>query len=495
MGAATLRAPVRTGARERIRASAAGAGLATVATAYTAYYYVFYIALLAAVYAMVWLHPVSVATVEPERAGGRRAGIARGFAFVAILMASASAAIIVTGGTVLRFGSLTISMLRPQNTLAFMWLSGLIAAVVAWMPRFERRRVEPGPQARVLAAVGIVGVIFVIGAAPLIWRAAWLVAHGEYVTQTYVWRSVPLGVDLVSPFLGHPRHPLSGAVSRSLYERLGLDVVEAVGWMGVGPPLLLVFLAVADRRSGESRPQLRLWRTVALVFGLLAVGPILMVAGTDTGLRLPVILLRYIPFVANARIPGRAMVGVFLALAMMLALRLSAARGRVGRPAFQWMILALVVFEYWDAPIPLTFLDRPRVYEALAVEPPGGVCEVPFGLGDGLSTGAGSQDRRALYFATIHQHPLVGGYIARMPADAQLRYERTPVTSVLLALSSGHAVGSDAIALDTQAAASPCRYFVVHRSASESLRAYVSSLPTEMVVEDAEAQLFRLVGK
>ena len=70
------------------------------------------------------------------------------------------------------------------------------------------------------------------------------------------------------------------------------------------------------------------------------------------------------------------------------------ARRLAQRPAVQWLLIALVAFEYWDAPIPLTPLDRPPVYQALAAAPPGAVCEVPFGIGDGLSVGVGSQDRR-----------------------------------------------------------------------------------------------------
>ena len=45
--------------------------------------------------------------------------------------------------------------------------------------------------------------------------------------------------------------------------------------------------------------------------------------GFDTGLKLPAILLRYVPFVANARIPGRAMVAVFMALAVLASAEFS----------------------------------------------------------------------------------------------------------------------------------------------------------------------------
>ena len=75
----------------------------------------------------------------------------------------------------------------------------------------------------------------------------------------------------------------------------------------------------------------------------------------------------------------------------------------------------------------------------------GAVIEVPFGIGDGLSTGRGSQDRRLLYHATIHGHPVVGGYIGRMPPNVAQAYDAMPVVGNLLRLSSGEeAIEEDA---------------------------------------------------
>src|SRR5206468_1942286 len=95
----------------------------------------------------------------------------------------------------------------------------------------------------------------------------------------------------------------------------------------------------------------------------------------------------------------------------------------------------LVAFEFLDAPIALTRLDRPAVYVQLAREPEGPVCELPLGIGDGLSGGVGSQDRRTLYYATLHGHPIVGGYVGRMREDAEALYRQMPIVGDLLALS------------------------------------------------------------
>src|SRR5207247_2144619 len=144
--------------------------------------------------------------------------------------------------------------------------------------------------------------------------------------------------------------------------------------------------ATTTRRHEENR-DLRAfvasWQIVAIGFLVWALGPFLTVAGHDTGLKLPETLVRWVPFVANARMPGRAMSGVFLALAVLLGIRLARARGPLERPALQWLLVGVLAFEYWDAPVPITRLDVPAVYRRLAASPPGAVCEVPFGIGDG----------------------------------------------------------------------------------------------------------------
>jgi hypothetical protein len=169
--------------------------------------------------------------------------------------------------------------------------------------------------------------------------------------------------------------------------------------------------------------------------------------------------------------------------------KVSGATGRLRTPAVQWLVIALVALEYWDAPIRLTTLDHPPIYQALAAAEPGAVCEVPLGIGDGLSTGVGSQDRRVLFYATLHEHPLVGGYIGRMPADAQRRYEEMPIVGALLRMSDHLPAETPAIG----AATAPCRYLVVHRAASSlELLAYIRQLPAEMIATDDARDLYRL---
>ncbi len=314
--------------------------------------------------------------------------------------------------------------------------------------RFDR--VAPARARRVFAIASQVAVIFVVGAAPLLWQAARLVAQRAYVTPAYQWRSAPRGVDLIAPFVGPPFHPLLHWTSR-VYAAAHLDRIEAVGWLGVVPVLLLFAGRTATRATDDER----IWRVVAAAFAVWALGPFLTIGGFDTGLRLPETLARFVPFVANARMPGRAMAGVFMAVAVLIAIRLSRAAGTLRLPAMQWLLIALVGFDFWDAPIPLTALDAPAVYQALAAAVPGAVCEAPFGVGDGLSVGYGAQDRRILFYATQHEHPLVGGYIGRMPVDAAQRYLDMPLVGALLRISNGDSMPAGVMLAGSE---QPCKY-------------------------------------
>ena len=226
-----------------------------------------------------------------------------------------------------------------------------------WRPRLRARWAAPSALPRAAAVVALVVAVFVVGASPLFWQAARLIARGEYVTPYYGWRSAPRGIDVLAPLLGHPLHPLFGAASERVYTAVQANYIEAIAWVGVLPLVLLVL----TRRYGAVPEETRLWRIVGLAFLLWALGPFLLIGGFDTGLKLPEILARFVPFVANARMPGRAMVCVFMALGVLIGIGMSAVTGRLRAPAVQWLVIALVAFEYWDAPLRLTPLDHPPV--------------------------------------------------------------------------------------------------------------------------------------
>jgi hypothetical protein len=64
---------------------------------------------------------------------------------------------------------------------------------------------------------------------------------------------------------------------------------------------------------------------------------------------------------------------------------------------------------------------------------------LPFGLRDGLSS-RGNFSAAYQYFQTVHEKPLVGGYVSRLPQGGLARYRRNRVMRVLMRLSEGREV-------------------------------------------------------
>jgi hypothetical protein len=476
---------------------AAAAGLCVAVSAYCAYYHVVYIALFAITYTVAWWN---IFHVRSETRPGSMAAFSLRLIVVALIAVVVAFIvwIMLTGGTTFEIGSLQVSAHRLQNPMLVLWI-----LVLVWL--LSRRRVRLSTQKPALEAfwrgtqaLMITSAVFAVCCLPLIMQAFRLFVTGRYVTQTYFWRSAPRGIDALTPLMGNPFHPIVGGLASHLYDMHGLDRIEAVGWFGIIPLVVLL-----GRGPWLDSDEARRWKSVAIVFVVFALGPFLTFGGYDLGLPLPQALARFIPLVENARMPGRAMVVVYLSLGVLMALRLAgfASANHQANPdrrspfasrRVQWALVALLAADYLNTPIPLTELDRPAVYEQLAsISDDAPVIEVPFGIGDGLSAGIGNQDRRALYYATLHGHPLVGGYIGRMPPEASNVYAQMPVVGNLLRLSSGEP------AIEEPAAATlPFRYLVLNtKTASPELLQYVkSTLDLDLIESGDGKDLYAVQG-
>jgi len=166
--------------------------------------------------------------------------------------------------------------------------------------------------------------------------------------------------------------------------------------------------------------QLRLgfWAVAAIVFAIFALGPILHLAGRNTGIPLPYALLLHLPFIEIARTVARYDLLVMLALGVLagggLYLLMSIHRWRWLPP----LILVLVLFEFAPLPYPISPPDTPPWYEALATEPgSGAVLNLPM-----------NWDRPGyLLYQTVHAKPLTAGYISRN--DPRTYPPRIPIIS------------------------------------------------------------------
>jgi hypothetical protein len=465
--------------------AAAACGVIVALTAYNDYYYAIYcgvllLALLAfRVFDAEWL---------PVDRGARWRSLLKVLLAVDLLLVMS---IVVSGGFTATIAGIRVSANRPTNLLAFGWALLVLLLLTRWRLQI-RQRAEVRP---LLAPSAIVVGVAALALWPLLRHALALVVSGGYVAPVASWRSGPGGVDLATLILGHPWHGVIGASVRDAYSALGINTIESVGWLGLVPMVLLVVAFTRYRAHAD----VRLWRWLGGVFFVWALGPWLRVGGFDTGLLLPQNLLAHLPLLSNARMPGRAMVIVFLALGMVAARVIAEMAPRRRALAASAACLVLVI-DLVPAPFPLTRLATPVLYSTLRTLPPGAVCELPMGVHHGFGA-VGRFDSYSLLYQATHQHPIVGGAASRPPTAVLRAYAEMPVVRSLLWLSEGKPADAADVAMTPEAAGAALRqasirYVVLNReSAPAPLVDFVNGhLPLKAIAREGSRELFQVQG-
>ena len=473
---------------------AAAAGLVLGATAYVDYYYVVYeLAFLVCAVLLIgrdW----SVALGQPTP---RMLRAARALAGLAIVDLVIIAAILVTGGFETTVGGVRILARDVFNPLQVLWVLLGLAAILRWRPRVVWQS-GAGPSLREsFACVATVGIVSAIVALPVLISAAGVFARGDYVSQRYFWRNAPKGIDLVTLILGNPFHGVWGEAVRASYNFLGIDLIEGGGWLGVAPLILVGWTL----RSHWHDRTVRYWAAIGGVFFIWALGPHLRVLGASTGMILPQTLLRLVPVAANARVPGRAMIVVALAAAVLGAIAIARSREPVRTRWIGIATMALIVLmDYLPAPFPMVEVDRPAIYETLRDRPEQGtVLELPVGIRDSFVT-RGFLDHRALPYQIIHRRPIVGGVVSRLSPSVVNAYTTDPLIDTLLTLSERRPLvrpqptyGEAAALLKKHGVA----FVMLNRElASRELAEYVEvAMPVTLVASEGDRSLYLIRGE
>ncbi len=443
-------------------------GVTLGATAYVDYYLFVYAVLLVAILTLA-ARVVFAAVPSPHKMWRRRA-----LAAITVLLAIdvlIIAAILLLHRDRLDIGPIHVSIRTVSNPVTAAWLLVLFGAAIATWGRVRIVwRGSGSPPLRVaVPAILSAGALLL----PLVLRAARLWRAGQYVSQHYQWRSAPGGIDIATLAMGNPFNALWGSPVRTWYSMLNIDRVEAVAWI---PLAALVLATIGARRRGAD-PLMRGWVFAGAVFMVWALGPWLMVFGRQSPLVLPGILVRYLPIVANARMPGRAMVVVYLAVAQLAAIGIASllAGGTRTRTA-AWTLALLLVVDCAPAQPPVFYPQIPSQYATLP-SGPGAVCELPLGIRDGFGE-TGRFDATVMLNQTVHERPILGGFVARLSPIIVHDYRALPVINSFLRLSSGGKL-TDEPAGDPhfntrQLVNLGVRYIVVDtRVASPDLRQYV----------------------
>ena len=190
----------------------------------------------------------------------------------------------------------------------------IIRIIMWWRPHLELPQIAPLPvKAVLIAALACVGPL-----SPVLYGLTERISQDSFVSPKIFWRSSPRGVDLLSFITPNSQHPLVRWLTE---DPLALRPTVFVEYTASLSLVAIAIIAIA-MWCGRYRPSPG-WLAVTIGFALLALGPFLYIAGSNTHVPGPWALLRYVPVVGLARMPSRfaivASIGVSVLMAGALA--------------------------------------------------------------------------------------------------------------------------------------------------------------------------------
>jgi len=338
----------------------------------------------------------------------------------------------------------------------------VLLSVLFWVGTLMRCR-SMGEIVRQTAALAMVGLLFLIATGPLL-----IPMIRETLTSDYMVPAADsverLSADLTAFFTPSTLHPLWGEWFNSWADRFTASLSERTVFVGYSV-FVLALIAIFTRWPGAA-----LWGMAAVIFAILALGPLLHVGGQIRfggigPISLPYTLLAQIfPLLRISRSVSRFAVVVMLSLGVLAAAGSAwvlqnvhrRVHGRISRPLPFLIFLALVIvigLEYLAIPYPLSFPETHSFHYQLAREPEEfAVMDLPMDYWDRPAN---------LLFQTVHGKPLVSGYTSRPNPLAPAW--RTPVLQTFRYLGPDINSGDAAELAETVLADLGVRYVIVHK--------------------------------
>jgi hypothetical protein len=286
-------------------------------------------------------------------------------------------------------------------------------------------------------------VVWAVLSAPVVIPTALAIQSGDYTVTTTNNEAGYYSPDALAYFIPSPLWgpgEFANNFEKPYSTRAGS--VETTMFLGLSP-LVLAAVAIAYRRKSPLRTSIRFWSLVFGFFAVMSLGPELNAFGFNLLVPLPFKLLQLLPFVGERREPARMIIVGALALGVLASIGVSvlarkyANSFRHAGPLIACMALAVICFEYWNAPVSLASYQVPAIYTQIGQENGQfSVLDLPLGRATGNShtgdpVGAAMSD----YAQVIDGKPSIGGYLSRV-TDENLKWlQEQPGLGYLACLS------------------------------------------------------------
>ncbi|MGE0865840.1 MAG: hypothetical protein AB7P34_18220 [Vicinamibacterales bacterium] len=368
-----------------------------------------------------------------------------------------------------------------------------VRALMWWRPRLDRIA-DFGPLPIKALLVGVIACVGPL--APVLYGTVERMVDGRFVSPQIFWRSSPRGVDLLALVTPNPNHPLMRLLAGDQQLAAPTQFVEYTASMS----LVAIVIVAAAIWLAKYRPRTGWW-WITIGFALLALGPFVYVAGTNTYIPGPWALFRYVTPMSLARTPTRFAIVASLGLAIMLAGALAAmgTRWPKRRRAITALAAVLLFVELWSAPRTLYSAAVSPIYDTIAADPRDvRVLTLPFGVRDGVSS-IGNFRPRSQFYQTRHEKRLIGGYLSRIsPRRVERMRAERPTLSILMKMSEPRPLSEEDLKVlhargPEFAARTRLGYVVIDRRfvSEASAQAVITAWNLEEVQRDGHLTLYR----
>jgi len=277
--------------------------------------------------------------------------------------------------------------------------------------------------------------IFIIGFLPILLFALMDVLRGDYGKVPGAAGGGRYVADLLGLFTPSVLHPILGKYAWMVSKHFKGNVSEWTVFLGY---TVVFFTLFAIRKFYSKDSQVRFWTLSFIVFLIFSLGPFPRILGIRLPIPLPFLLVRYIPVLNNLRVPSRFNILVMLSCAVLFAFSLRFVFCKLKKTWIKSlaaiMVIGSISFEYLAIPFPMFNTERPSIYERIGGDKEEGtILEIPLGWGDGFKR-LGVMEGDFMYYQTIHQKRIFGGYIGRFPDNRIVYYRNLPIVKDIITL-------------------------------------------------------------
>jgi hypothetical protein len=211
-------------------------------------------------------------------------------------------------------------------------------------------------------------------------------------------------------------HWLFNKWTQFYWSKLPGNINESSVYLGLSVYFFMGFIWIKRKTLEiDNKRQIYLWFFTMFFFFILALGPSLHIAGKLIPFSMPYrILVILLPFLELSGMPIRMVVMVILCASILSGMGLRELfRQFPHEIAFISVLLVLLLFETLPKPLPTTKLEVPDYVSTLRDLPSeGGVVDL-----------VTNNKYIELYYQTIHQKPIVFGYVSRLPTSVYKKNE------------------------------------------------------------------------